>query len=403
MKSILSRIPGFGWRVIRPLPLSRRGIQASGSARRGALHGWRWFIQLVIAATVVALAGCGGGGSDPAPSTVPPPVITVQPLNVTNIDGGSAAFRVTASGVPPLSYQWRRNGIAVPGATDTLIGLTATLAGNGDVYSVVVSNAGGTVTSNDATLTVTPVAPTVVVPPQNTVAAAGQSATFTVNAIGSEPLSYQWRRNGVDIVGAVGASYATPATTVADDGAAFSVVVTNAAGSRPSGNGILTVTEASAWGSLVLTGSPATQFGGAFNAQAGVPILAPQVSSRDPNCFGTICSSQFVVIWVEIMGTDPSTSTGETLALTFNSVTNTLPGVPPGQGVTELAVSLSTATGTVSSNFLLVCGGGNSCAAPSASGVTLDQANRSVTFTNVSVPPFLGGADAVIINGTLKY
>lgn len=59
----------------------------------------------------------------------------------------------------------------------------------------------------------------------------GQSATFSVTAAGTSPLSYQWRKNGTDIIGATGAYYTTPAATLADDGVQFFCVVTNDYGS----------------------------------------------------------------------------------------------------------------------------------------------------------------------------
>ena len=70
--------------------------------------------------------------------------------------------------------------------------------------------------------------------------AAGQTATFTVEAAGLEPLSYQWRRDGVPIAGATAAAYAfTP--TAADDGATFDVVVGNSLGSTTSSAAALAV------------------------------------------------------------------------------------------------------------------------------------------------------------------
>ena len=63
---------------------------------------------------------------------------------------------------------------------------------------------------------------------------AGQTATFTVAANGTSPLSYQWQKSGKSISGAAGASYTTPATTSADNGATFTVVVSNSSGSVTS-------------------------------------------------------------------------------------------------------------------------------------------------------------------------
>jgi hypothetical protein len=85
------------------------------------------------------------------------------------------------------------------------------------------------------------VAPTITTPPAAAAVTEGQSASFTVVAAGSAPLAYEWRRNGSTISGAVAASYTLAAATLADNAAAFSVVVSNSAGSVTSGAALLTV------------------------------------------------------------------------------------------------------------------------------------------------------------------
>ncbi len=72
----------------------------------------------------------------------------------------------------------------------------------------------------------------------------GQTATFTVVASGTAPLNYQWHKNGVNISGATGASYTTPATTTAESGSRFAVVVKNTAGTVTSAAATLTVNAA---------------------------------------------------------------------------------------------------------------------------------------------------------------
>jgi len=69
----------------------------------------------------------------------------------------------------------------------------------------------------------------------------GQTAKFNVMATGTPPLSYQWRKNGVNIDGATRSSYTTPPTTQEDNGSLFSVVVSNSAGSVTSNDATLTV------------------------------------------------------------------------------------------------------------------------------------------------------------------
>src|SRR2546422_157047 len=105
------------------------------------------------------------------------------------------------------------------------------------------SRRGGAAARSTATLTVNPaqVAPTITTQPVNQTVTAGQTASFTVAATGTAPLSYQWQKNGANIGGATSASYTTPATTTADSGSAFAVVVTNTAGTATSSTATLTV------------------------------------------------------------------------------------------------------------------------------------------------------------------
>jgi len=78
---------------------------------------------------------------------------------------------------------------------------------------------------------------------------AGQTATFSVVAAGTPPLSYQWQKNGGGISGATSSTYTTPVTTTADSGEMFSVVVSNTAGSVTSNAATLTVNASASGGS----------------------------------------------------------------------------------------------------------------------------------------------------------
>ncbi len=72
----------------------------------------------------------------------------------------------------------------------------------------------------------------------------GQTASFSVAATGTSPLNYQWQKNSVAISGATSSSYTTPATTSSDNGAQFTVMISNTAGSVTSSAAILTVNAA---------------------------------------------------------------------------------------------------------------------------------------------------------------
>lgn len=218
---------------------------------------WGWLLHaarsravlgpLLAGLLALVLAGCsGGGGSDAPPASPPasPPAVATQPQSATVADGQAASFSVTATG-ESLRYQWQRNGVDVAGANTAGLAIAAALlADSGARYRVVVSNAGGSVTSAEATLTVTPVAPRITTPPAPASVQEGATATFTVTAAGSAPLAFQWLRNGVDIAGATAASYTTPALVLSDNGASYAVRVSNAAGPVTSAGAALTVTAA---------------------------------------------------------------------------------------------------------------------------------------------------------------
>ena len=91
-------------------------------------------------------------------------------------------------------------------------------------------------------------APTITTQPVNAAGIVGSTATFTVVASGTAPLSYQWQKGGTAIAGATAASYTTPALQIGDDGSMFAVVITNSAGSVTSGSAKLSVTAQPAGG-----------------------------------------------------------------------------------------------------------------------------------------------------------
>jgi sugar lactone lactonase YvrE len=123
----------------------------------------RQFAGLVGSSSLLALAGCGGGGggdSDPgAPPPPPPPpppdplAITQQPTAVSTVAGLTARFSVKATG-QNLTYQWRRNGADVAGATADSYEFIAQRSDDGARFSVRVSGSGTSTLSADATLNV---------------------------------------------------------------------------------------------------------------------------------------------------------------------------------------------------------------------------------------------------------
>src|SRR5467141_3514113 len=170
------------------------------------------------------------------------PSITTQPVSQSVTVGQTATFSVTATGTSPPRYQWRKNGTALSGATSASYTTPATsTSDNGAQFTVVVSNSVGSVTSNAAALSVNAASPSITTQPVSQSVTVGQTATFSVSATGTALVSYQWQKDGAAIGGSNAASYTTPATTIADNGAQFTVAVSNTAGNVTSSAASLSV------------------------------------------------------------------------------------------------------------------------------------------------------------------
>lgn len=82
------------------------------------------------------------------------PAITTHPASQSKNTGESVTFTVVATGTPAPTYQWQKGGVDIGGATGSSYTISSVASGDAADYTVVVTNAGGSVTSNAATLTV---------------------------------------------------------------------------------------------------------------------------------------------------------------------------------------------------------------------------------------------------------
>ncbi|NBV33852.1 MAG: hypothetical protein EBR81_08740, partial [Proteobacteria bacterium] len=129
-----------------------------------------------------------------------PVLITKQPTGQSLSPGNAVEFRVEVTGTGPFSYQWYRDGVAVPGGTGAALRLSSVAASDAGSYYVRVSNpvdANG-VLSDTAKLQVS-VPASIVSEPADVKVLQGGTVTLTVQAAGDGVLKYQWRRNGVNI------------------------------------------------------------------------------------------------------------------------------------------------------------------------------------------------------------
>jgi uncharacterized protein (TIGR03437 family) len=107
------------------------------------------------------------------------PGITQHPTDQTVSQGQPATFNVQAGGTAPLSFQWQRNRVDIPGATSQSFTIPATLlTDNGQKFRCIVSNAFGNATSNEATLTVNAPPPVIATEDGTNLAIAVDSVTM---------------------------------------------------------------------------------------------------------------------------------------------------------------------------------------------------------------------------------
>ncbi len=169
-----------------------------------------------------------------------PATITTQPSPTTQTfyEGQSTSYSVAAIGTPTIAYQWLKNGVAISGKTTTSLSFPNLHVADTANYAVKLTNPAGSVTSSVVTLTVLGGPPIITVVPASIARYPDGNATFKVAAVGSTPLSYQWKFGSTVIPGATNTSYTVSQIQPGDLGS-YSVVVTNPNGSTNSPAAVL--------------------------------------------------------------------------------------------------------------------------------------------------------------------
>jgi len=192
------------------------------------------------------------------------PQITRQPVSQDEFTGADVVLNVGAFGGAPLGYQWRKNGTNVSdsgnlagSATDTVTLSNVTLA-NAGTYSVLITNSLGSVLSSNAILSITSSPPIFTLQPVGGALIPGSRASFCVEAVGSLPLSYQWRKNGIPLADGTNASGSsshclTLNAAMEPDSGTYTAIVTNSIGSAVSSEAVLAVIPASLPGTRMAT------------------------------------------------------------------------------------------------------------------------------------------------------
>ena len=143
-------------------------------------------------------------GTNLIPYGLGAPIVTVQPTNVTVVEGGTATFSIQLARALGATYQWIRNGTNIPGATSSSYGLSpVAMADSGSTFRCFIANAQGTTNTSEAVLTVLP---DTTRPALTSVANLGDNQSITVyfsepveNASGSVAANYTIN-NGVTVL-----------------------------------------------------------------------------------------------------------------------------------------------------------------------------------------------------------
>jgi len=170
-----------------------------------------------------------------------PPTIVSQSQSTNVLAGRSFSLSVIAGGTPPFTYRWMFENSNISGATNSTLTIANAQSINEGIYRAVVSNPVGSITSAVISVRVIQSSPVILTNPVSLTLPASSNATFTVAAVGSQPLAYQWFFNNSPIAGATAVQYSLAGIQSSNTGN-YRVVVTNSLGAATSSVATLTVT-----------------------------------------------------------------------------------------------------------------------------------------------------------------
>ncbi len=305
-------------------------------------------------------------------SPPPSPVIATQPASAFGLLGGSASFSVSATGVG-LTYQWRRAATAISGATSNSLSISGLTAGDFTTYDVIVTNPGGSVTSQTATLTAaTP--PTIVTQPTGQPTSLGGTATFSVTASGAPAPAYRWLR------AASGTStFVALSTTSTYSGVFTKTLTVTGATLAMSGDRFLCVVGNGYFADVT------------SNAATLTVSAAPVFTSNSSTTFIAGISNSFII---QATGTPAPQFTAVDLPTwaALNPTTGVLSGTPPSTTGSPFSILITAANGTLpNASQLFSLNVQSTVGAPT---ITTQPFNRSVGIgASVTFSVVAAGAD----------
>lgn len=175
---------------------------------------------------------------------VPPPSIAEQPASESSFDGETVVFSVEAEGQGPFQYQWKKDDLAIEGATNSSLAIANASSSNDGAYSVTITSTAGSVASAAASLSVQslPGAPVFVEQPLGDIALLGTNAILDARAVSTSTVSYQWYFEGEALPGKTSNILSINPARAENEGA-YHVIATSEGGSTTSASSEILVTD----------------------------------------------------------------------------------------------------------------------------------------------------------------